>query len=796
MNPSARIIDWRYDKCLGSSSAQELFAPCKVLSLDIFDTLLLRACEKPSDIFRITGEKAEKSGVCNYSPKQFEALRIYAEKRAYEQLDKGSEISINEIYEQLPERVGDKQRILELELETEKEFCYINPIVMSLVEESLRKNKRIILVSNMYLAIDTIKDILRSVGFGISVVEDIFVSSEVRKRKNDGSLFSHILSELKDIRPSEIVHIGDNYSADIAGAERVGIRAIHYDNRSLGLNNAMEREKIKYDTLYPELSSLRKVCSGIQFGEQDDQLFYSLGQTVLGPAFAIFAEWVVDLAIQEQASGIYPLMREGELFTTLIAHVVKARQLNIEVKPLFVSRQSTYLAGLDTYGEQALISVFSRRHFSVRNLFELFELDITNSPYSDYHDTMLSNSHEVVLTNGEVLREALISFFKEDTVISHINGRIDRNRAQLLKYFEQIITKPGRAITVDLGFEGTIQSAISRAVANSRMSPGIQFIHALMYGAAKNKEHLFNHVDIRGFAGNFGENADFIRGLILSSEVLEQLLMGDCGSTNSYRYDQEKKIVPVLDENEIPKDEIAMKKKCQEGMIVFQNLFLQFLKQKPELRNRLYNQKEAHCKVINRLLDFPTREEAEHLCRLHYDENFGSTIVLPIMTDKDKQLLSKVGPDDFERIGKGGYRFSSILWPQGVITAQYPHYLLQKNIENSSGHSAYLPVIQLVQQVILHSIDEVNIYGAGEVGDLVYEVLMLYDVKVQYFIDQKSTLWGTKKNEIEIISLKKAIERNVNHCYIIASFSFVSEIKQQIERQYRQNEKEATIFNM
>lgn len=74
---------WLSDKYLKSISSIE--NEVKLLSLDIFDTLIFRSCAKPVDIFLKVGEKAQKEGLSKYTPFEFQQLRILAEKVAREE---------------------------------------------------------------------------------------------------------------------------------------------------------------------------------------------------------------------------------------------------------------------------------------------------------------------------------------------------------------------------------------------------------------------------------------------------------------------------------------------------------------------------------------------------------------------------------------------------------------------------------------------------------------------------------------------------------------------------------------
>lgn len=63
-------------------------------------------------------------------------------------------------------------------------------------------------------------------------ISDLFdhrtFSDEARVRKPDPRIFERTLSALH-VRPAEVVHVGDDVDADVAGAKGLGMRAVWYD---------------------------------------------------------------------------------------------------------------------------------------------------------------------------------------------------------------------------------------------------------------------------------------------------------------------------------------------------------------------------------------------------------------------------------------------------------------------------------------------------------------------------------------------------------------------------------------
>jgi len=203
----------------------------KVVSFDIFDTLVMRPFLKPIDLFlmldddfrRLTGRKTIVD---------FSFLRVESEKKARELLTikkPGLEdITLDEIYEticsdyDIPNEIAEQMK--QLEIETELRFCTVRKSAFELYEMALHIGKKVICVSDMYLPKEVIEKILTKNGY--TEIDKIYVSSETRACKLE-RMFFIVVSEQK-ISPEEILHIGDNYETDFVKAKEAGLNAVHF----------------------------------------------------------------------------------------------------------------------------------------------------------------------------------------------------------------------------------------------------------------------------------------------------------------------------------------------------------------------------------------------------------------------------------------------------------------------------------------------------------------------------------------------------------------------------------------
>src|SRR2546423_11425893 len=77
----------------------------------------------------------------------------------------------------------------------------------------------------------------------------------------------------------------------------------------------------------------------------------------------------------------------------------------------------------------------------------------------------------------------------------------------------------------------------------------------------------------------------------------------------------------------------------------------------------------------------------------------------------------------------------------------------------------------LITRVRRDGLTEIAIYGAGEVGEALISVCRERGVHVRCAIDQNELLWGSKMQEVPVISFVEAMKGG-NDVYSVASFSF------------------------
>lgn len=188
-----------------------------VITFDIFDTLVERKIDNPSDIFHMVGRKI----LGDEKAELFKKDRINAEETA-RKFANGLEVNIDDIYMNLKEKYMGKCNILkQQEIQEEIEMCMPKEKMVKAFNYAISQKKEVYIISDMYLPKSVIEKIL--IKCGITGQKEIYVSCECGMNKISGKLFQYVIYKNK-LQPHQLLHIGDSVKADCLGAAKSKIQ--------------------------------------------------------------------------------------------------------------------------------------------------------------------------------------------------------------------------------------------------------------------------------------------------------------------------------------------------------------------------------------------------------------------------------------------------------------------------------------------------------------------------------------------------------------------------------------------
>lgn len=703
----------------------------RVISFDIFDTLLFRLVEKPIDIFRIVGDHAVKQGIlpAYITGEDYRNIRIKAEKRARElqkAKDGCTEITYHQIFEAMPAVITENERLEALEYAIESDACYINPVLGKVLDTLRAKGYQIVGISDMYFSEKEIWGLLQKGGYQGDAFP-IYVSSEWRETKNSGKLF-HLVAEQLGVPLSQMFHIGDNYSSDYLMAKKQGMHALHYCLFDSDLYRGLFYEKMIYENNLPTLYTMRRYLPGLS--ERADHLWYQSGIQIYGPLLASFAEWVVDAAEKEQIRQIFPLMREGMILTGLLSREVEKRGLDIRIEPVYISRKAILIPSMTEVTVEKLEGIFNASQITVERVLAMFGLKSYAQEYRDIYGPEEGKSYFS-------LADEFYEFMQREDVRAQFEQYRKQKADSAYGYFEQMgMTE--RFITVDIGFHGTIQTGLEVILKEKGVhNPNI---HLLAFSIKSTLDNVFQGADIRGYVGSFGENDELNTFATWHHRLLEQALMCDVGSTQDYRY-QDGAFKPVLGDSSIVSAE--QKKNVadmQQGIRDFQQEYLRIrdLKAGGIVWQRPNPAETA--KVYMRIVRVPSLKEAGTYGRIVHDENYGVDTGYTLCEKEKIDYIKQHGFSEFAQT----YDITEELWLEGLRTCSESGYEFQR-LKQYAGSNLAKSMAELAQEIgsyIGEKKEQVVIVGAGEAGQTLCEFLRLLGIEVEGFIDNNQKLQG------------------------------------------------------
>jgi predicted HAD superfamily hydrolase len=322
----------------------------KAVSFDVFDTLVQRPFENPKDVFFVVEQLAKERGL---PVTKFSLIRPEAEQEARIGIQSG-EVNLEDIYQKLKAiySLTDEQTsdLRDIEIDVEIKLCTLKPEGLRLWNEAKALGVPIFLISDMYLPADVISKICTNSGY--NGWSKLFLSSDLLASKRKGDLFGIVLRDLK-LKPSELLHIGDNWRSDILRARQKSIKTRWLPNptqefaRSSFYKNVGNRyHRFSPDLVrssYVALVSQRLLsCRGKKPSMQD------VGYKTLGPCVFSYASWLIKEAKEKDVSRLFFLSRDTLLFFKAYEMLTEDREEKIPAQYLLASRRAACVPALVT----------------------------------------------------------------------------------------------------------------------------------------------------------------------------------------------------------------------------------------------------------------------------------------------------------------------------------------------------------------------------------------------------------------------------------------------------------------
>lgn len=225
----ANLLYQYVDSCFSLESIE-------VLSFDVFDTLLLRnekyELHRFLEISELVHAALEARDINSLSIWDIYAARLVSFRTCYRTVDpvhtvrEGKLIDVLTLMAKLLDIDSSiVPELVRIELMYERENLQVNPLLKVFLNHPVIRTKAIIFISDMYLSTQQIGELVQPFYADLQFFRS-YSSASIGSTKSSGLLYEYAVKDLK-ISRSCILHMGDNFYADVEHAKKRGLKAIH-----------------------------------------------------------------------------------------------------------------------------------------------------------------------------------------------------------------------------------------------------------------------------------------------------------------------------------------------------------------------------------------------------------------------------------------------------------------------------------------------------------------------------------------------------------------------------------------
>lgn len=617
----------------------------EVISFDVFDTLIYRPVETPADLYSFLELSLEEElqGLAD----GFAKVRLSAEVTVRRSSEK-AEIDLDMIYEYIGNYYSfDKNklaRLKEMEISLESKIVRARPFGQWIFNIAKESNKKIILISDMYLPEDVVAKMLENCGYPRNSYSKLFVSSRYGARKKEGKLFDLVIENL-NIKPDTILHVGDNVAADIEQPKKRGIKPF----RLVRALDRMRRNRLYYDIFHPREGAgemARSVIAGTLAAKLfepcpvdgvETTLFcgdnYKLGYAALGPVLLGYSLWLNRKAKEDGISDLYFLSREGWLFKQAYDLFFPAESNGIKSHYLMASRRASRVAAI--CDREALANVAMQPYSPGISLGKLlhgrFGLELSPNVLAAAQNVGYPDLETALPADADCRSRFLrLCFSIEDL----IHTAVSRERSDYLSYLEDMgLLNAKNPAVVDIGWKANMQASLGNLI--SRPLSG--YYLATLSGAQVwvTRGHRIN-----SYIGDFLSQS-FKHGILRNRHVCEFLFCASSKSLISVKKTEDGYKFNFKEEDDyeyrakfIDKLHLGALDFCRD----VEGHFGEYL-------DKLFIDQHTATKVLCAFLDEPVKEDAVILSKFAFEDSFGGVLAKGVVSNDRVESVWKAGFD-------------------------------------------------------------------------------------------------------------------------------------------------------
>lgn len=445
----------RIDK-MEEKKLEQAIDAAKVVSFDVFDTLLFRITARPEAIFSLMGQKIGREDFEQFRrQKQQEISEILVKKKEAPHAD------LDQIYEYIAktDQTQDWEQIKELELQMELDAVFQNTEIYQWYRYAISQGKRVIATSDMYLNGCQIRKMIEKCGY--AEIAEVYSSADLRCTKYEKTIFNAV-AEKEGVQGKEILHIGDNLKADVENARQSGWNAVWYDRN------------FHLDKRNPG------IFCGAGFKSRKESSFWNrLGGDIAGELYINLYRWVSGLQKKNECEQICLLARDGYNLWELFQNRGRKDVIYLEM-----SRRSLLLAGITRLDQESLDLL--PPYALGQTLEEILDYLRLEKEKLDYQKAGFQSLQDIIRTKEDQKRvKQLFQINVEEFLAT-----CEKEREAAKAYFSNLGVLGRRNLYFDCGWNGSSQYLLRRFYRAIGYQDESQFAYVGILDTEKSRRQL------------------------------------------------------------------------------------------------------------------------------------------------------------------------------------------------------------------------------------------------------------------------------------------------------------------
>ncbi len=630
----------------------------RVVSFDVFDTLLVRKVAAPRDVFLHLATPAPFAA-WSLDPVVLAQHRQEAENDARRRgmIARGSmEVTLQEIHTVLAERLrrptSDIPAMVRAEQLVERALCVAHPHLREVFNRAVHDGKVIWCVSDTYHEATFLRELLSECGYALQGV-DVVSSADLRASKGEGRVLKQ-LAATAGVAADAVLHIGDHPRADFAIPAQQGFLAVLHPW-------AASRHEDRVSSCPGDSIAMGLAQIGSRTVEPGFPFWWRFGYAVAGPLLSAFATWLESRLTADGIDRAYFLLRDGEIILD-VYNALHENRPGPALSLLESSRRAFVVPALEIGNASMTAQLLACEN--PRHAGEFLErVGLRARDFGAAFRAVGVSAETVVSRDNTAGMTAVAALFSRPDVAKAMLAVSRTERRLLCRYLAQEgVLSPGRIGLVDIGWNGTIQKGLLAVASLERTALDVRGYYLGTHAGAS--ADLMGSEAI-GFLFNAGAPHDHARAVQQLQQLVEFICTTARGSLRGFRVEGVR-TVALHGAVDHPEPQLAAIRQLRDGAVAY----ARGLAEERQVFGAHPISVEAALRHFVRTVRQPTAEEAAAIGDITHGEGLGADRARAFAKFTDAPFTAASLQRDY----------AAAYWPAGLLARREPAALALRSL--------------------------------------------------------------------------------------------------------------------